>query len=69
VLLDDHPEGALAHCSHWRFTLDDESRGTNVPAELIRDFPDLRNVEGLAVESGQTFYVTDEDHRIQVRFG
>lgn len=70
VLLDDHPEGAIAHCSHWRFTLPAAgSTATSVAAELIRDFPDLRNVEGLAVESGQTFYVTDEDHRIQVRFG
>lgn len=38
-------------------------------AELVRDFPGLRNVEGLSVESAQTFYVTDEDHRIQLRFG
>jgi hypothetical protein len=70
VLLEDHPEGADAHCSHWRFTLpgDDQHSGP-VHAELIRDFPELRNVEGLAVEGGQTYYVTDEDHRIQLRFG
>jgi hypothetical protein len=69
VLLDDHPEGAIAHCSHWRFTLPADDADGAVRAELVRDFPDLRNVEGLAVESGQTFYVTDEDHRIQLRFG
>jgi hypothetical protein len=70
VLLEDHPEGAIAHCSHWRFTLPaEDAPDAGVAAELIRDFPGLRNVEGLAVESGQTFYVTDEDHRIQVRFG
>lgn len=69
VLLDDHPEGADAHCAHWRFTLPADPGHTPVRAELVRDFPDLRNVEGLAVEGGRTFYVTDEDHRIQVRFG
>jgi hypothetical protein len=69
VLLEDHPEGALEHCSHWRFTLPADGRDTGAPAEMIRDFPGLRNVEGIAVESGQTFYVTDEDHRIQLRFG
>jgi hypothetical protein len=70
VLLEDHPEGAVAHCSHWRFTLPADATDTaGVPAELIRDFPDLRNVEGLALEDGQAFYVTDEDHRIQLRFG
>uniref|UniRef100_A0A5Q5BSJ7 DUF3616 domain-containing protein n=2 Tax=unclassified Mycobacterium TaxID=2642494 RepID=A0A5Q5BSJ7_MYCSS len=70
VLLDDHPEGAVAHCSHWRFTLTaDEPADGAVRAELVHDFRDLRNVEGLSVESGQTFYVTDEDHRIQLRFG
>ncbi|MCT7661315.1 hypothetical protein [Mycobacterium deserti] len=68
ALLEDHPDGALAHCSHWRFTL--PADGPHVTSvALVRDFPDLRNVEGLAVETGQTFYVTDEDHRIQVRFG
>jgi hypothetical protein len=69
VLLDDHPGGADAHCAHWRFTLPADAHPGAVSAELIRDFPDLRNVEGIAVEAGQTFYVTDEDHRIQVRFG
>jgi hypothetical protein len=69
VLLDDHPEGADAHCAHWRFTLPADYGRDAVRAELIRDFPDLRNVEGIAVEAGHTFYVTDEDHRIQVRFG
>lgn len=69
VLLADHPAGAVAHCSHWRFTLPNDEAGGTVGAELVRDFPGLRNVEGLSVESGQTFYVTDEDHRIQLRFG
>ena len=70
VLLEDHPEGGDIHCAHWRFRLPaDSDRGATVEAELVRDFPDLRNVEGLSVEAGQTFYVTDEDSRIQVRFG
>jgi hypothetical protein len=70
VLLEDHPEGAEVCCSHWRFTLPaDDPHASSAQAERIRDFAKLRNVEGLSVESGQTFYVTDEDHRIQVRYG
>jgi hypothetical protein len=70
VLLVDHPEGAEPNCSHWRFSLPADGPAVGgVRPELVQDFPDLRNVEGLAVEDGRTFYVTDEDHRIQVRFG
>jgi hypothetical protein len=70
VLLEDHPEGADVCCSHWRFTLPADGSDTDsVVCQQIRDFADLRNVEGLSVESGRTFYVTDEDHRIQLRFG
>ncbi|MBO0680080.1 hypothetical protein JRC04_21655 [Mycolicibacterium sp. S2-37] len=69
ALLEEYPQGGVAHCSHWRFTLPaDDAESTVVRADLIRDFPDLRNVEGLAVESDHVYYVTDEDHRIQVRF-
>lgn len=68
ALLEDHPQGADVHCTHWRFRLPPDYRGGPVPAEKVRDFPDLRNVEGLSIEDAQAFYVTDEDHRIQLRF-
>ena len=68
VLLEDHPEGGDIHCSHWRFTLPDDEDGGTVQAELVHDFPELRNVEGLTIEADRAFYVTDEDSRIQIRF-
>ena len=69
VLLEDHPAGADVGCAHWRFTLPESAEPTEVRPMLVRDFPGLRNVEGLAMEDGRAFYVTDEDHRIQLRFG
>ncbi len=78
ALLEDFPEGGDVHCSHWRFTLAGAdarpvpaSGGVPVravSASLVRDFPDLRNVEGVSSSGGRTFYVTDEDERIAVRF-
>lgn len=67
ALLEDHPEGGDIHCTHWRFSLPPNVAGGPVAAELVRDFPELRNVEGLSHADGHDLYVTDEDHRIQVR--
>lgn len=72
VLLDDHPEGAEVESAHWRFTV--PAGGTIEEAiclrgEHVRTLSGLRNVEGLSVEGGRAFYVTDEDERIQLRFG
>ncbi len=65
TLLEDHPAGAEVECAHWRFTLPAE--GFLVAGELVRTLPGLRNVEGLSVVDGIGHYVTDEDHRIQLR--
>jgi hypothetical protein len=68
VLLDDYPEGGGIHCFHYRIALPDHSDGGPVSAELVREIPDLRNVEGVSFEEGRVFYVTDEDERIALRF-
>lgn len=76
ALLEDFPRGGGIHCSHWRFSLAGVQAAPGipgapavgrVPAHLARDFPDLRNVEGVSVQGGRTFYVTDEDERIALR--
>jgi hypothetical protein len=78
ALLEDFPDGGDVPCSHWRLTLGDTdvkpAPGAGGPpvgtasAELVRAFPDLRNVEGLAGSGGDMVYVTDEDRRIALRF-
>jgi hypothetical protein len=59
VLLEDHPEGGDLMCRHVRFTL-------SSPGEEVADLTPFHNVEGLAVDGHDRFYVTDEDHRIAV---
>lgn len=72
VLLDDHPEGAEVESAHWRFSLPEGGTvedAIRVQGEHVRTLHGLRNVEGLSVEGERSFYVTDEDERIQLRFG
>jgi hypothetical protein len=76
ALLEDFPHGGGIHCSHWHFSLAgaEATPGPGggppvgeVVAELVREFPELRNVEGVSVAPGRAFYVTDEDARIALR--
>ncbi|MEH0973908.1 hypothetical protein V6U77_22535 [Micromonospora sp. CPCC 205546] len=62
VLLDDHPAGGDVTSRHVRFRLPGE--GHLVPGELVADLAPFHHVEGVAEGDGQSFYVTDEDHRV-----
>ena len=69
VLIEAHPEGALARSAHFRTRLPARRRGGGVKAELVREFPGLRRVEGVATDpAGRLFYVSDEEERIHLRF-
>lgn len=68
VLVLDHPEGRDTVSTHWRCSLPPGARGGDVEAELVREFPDLPRIEGVAVDSdGRVFYVSDEDEHVLVR--
>ena len=69
VLLDDHPAGGDVTCQHVRFRLPSDPAGPALPGERVADLAPLRNVEGLAEVDGEPWYVTDEDHRIELRRG
>ena len=62
ALLSDHPEGGDVVCRQVRFRL--PAAGGRVEVELVRDLAPFHNVEGLAEVDGDTYYVTDEDHRV-----
>jgi len=62
VLLDEHPEGGDVECRHVRFQ--PPVSGDAVEAEVIRELTGFHNVEGVAEVDGETYYVTDEDHRV-----
>ena len=62
VLLTDHPGGGDVLCRHVRFQL--PPNGGRVEVQLVRDLAPFHNVEGLAEVDGDTYYVTDEDHRV-----
>ncbi|MEU4772347.1 hypothetical protein [Micromonospora sp. NPDC023644] len=62
VLLDDHPAGGGVTSRHVRFPAPGD--GHLVPGELVADLAPFHHVEGVAEWEGQSFYVTDEDHRV-----
>lgn len=69
ALIDAHPEGALARSAHFRTRLPARRRSGRVKAELVREFPGLSRVEGVATDpTGRLFYVSDEEERIHLRF-
>ena len=68
VLLEDHPGGRDTVASHFRCTLPTDKRSGSLEAELVREFPDLPRVEGIAVtDEGRFFFVTDEDEGVHLR--
>ncbi|HSK97616.1 MAG TPA: hypothetical protein VK891_13435 [Euzebyales bacterium] len=68
VLLEDHPEGADTVNTHFSCALPPADRDTQVAAERVRAFPDMPRIEGIAVEFGHVFYVSDEDDGVDMRF-
>ena len=68
VLLEDYPEGAHTMATHWRIPLPGDRRSGDLPAERVREFPDLSAIEGIAVDHhGRIFYVSDEDAGVVVK--
>jgi hypothetical protein len=68
VLLEDHPDGADTVNTHFSCPLPPANRDTSVRAEVVRAFPDMPRIEGIAVEFGHVFYVSDEDEGVEMRF-
>jgi hypothetical protein len=68
VLLTDHPDGADTVNTHFSCPLPPTDRDTEVPADAVRTFPDMPRIEGIAVEFGHVFYVSDEDEGVDMRF-
>lgn len=68
VLLEDHPEGADTVNTHFSCALPPVDRDTRLDAGVEREFPDMPRIEGIAVEFGHVFYVSDEDEGVDMRF-
>lgn len=70
VLIDAHPEAGLARSAHFRLELEAATGKHGVAsAELVREFPGLTRVEGVAHDPlGRTFYVSDVDDRVALRY-
>jgi hypothetical protein len=68
VLLEDHPDGAQTVNTHFSCPLPPTDRDTLVAAEVVRAFPNMPRIEGIAVELGHVFYVSDEDEGVDMRF-
>jgi hypothetical protein len=68
VLLEDHPDGADTVNTHFSCPLPPANRDTFVTAEVVRAFPDMPRIEGIAVEFGHLFYASDEEGGVDMRF-
>ena len=54
--------------THWRARLPVDRRSGDLPAERVREFPDLSAIEGIAVDDhDRIFYVSDEDEGVVVK--
>ena len=61
VLVRDYPGGRETVATHFRCILPRDSHAGNLETELVREFPNLPRVEGIAITpQGRAFYVTDE---------
>jgi hypothetical protein len=67
VLIEDHPEAAAAYSAHVRFTLPASARGGPVSCEHVRDFDDVRRVEGVVADDAHAFYVIDREGQVALR--
>jgi len=68
VLLADHPGGGDTVSTHVRCALPPVDEDSELDVEVVRTFPDLPRIEGLAAELGHYFYVADEDGGVDMRF-
>lgn len=68
VLLQAHPEGAETVNTHVVCDLPAVDADQELDALVRREFPDLPRIEGIAIDLGHVFYVSDEDEGVDVRF-
>lgn len=69
VLIDAHPEAALAPSAHFSLRMPANRRRGAASSELVREFHGRYRVEGVAHDpAGRTFYVIDDDERVELRF-
>jgi hypothetical protein len=67
VVLHDYPGGRDTVSTHWRVTLPPDAHGGHIAAELVREFPDMHRIEGIASDDdGRWFYVSDEDDHVRM---
>jgi hypothetical protein len=68
VLLEDHPGGRSTVNTHFVCRLPAGETGGTLACEVVREFPDLPRVEGIARgRDGHFHYVRDEDEGVQLR--
>ena len=68
VLIEDYPAGRATVATHFRCELPPDESSGHLGAELVREFPSLPRVEGIAVtDDRRFFYVTDEDEGVHLR--
>jgi len=69
VLLLDHPEGRATVNTHFVCRLPAGEVSGELACEVVREFPDLPRVEGIArSRDGHFHYVSDENEGVQLRF-
>jgi hypothetical protein len=62
AVLEDHPGAGEVMCRHVRFDL--PVGAGPVPVEPVADLHGFHHVEGVSTVDGETYYITDEDHRV-----
>ncbi len=68
VLLQDYPGGRDTFATHFLCKLPSGEHSGPLEASLVREFPDLPRVEGIAITGNDRFfYVTDEDEGVYLR--
>ena len=68
VLLQDYPGGRDTVATHFQCRLPSGKDPGSLEAKVVREFPDLPRVEGIAItDDDRFFYVTDEDEGVHLR--
>ena len=68
VILSDYPEGRETVNTHFVCTLPPGASGGQLQCEVVREFPDLPRIEGIAAHAeGNFHYVSDEDEGVILR--
>jgi hypothetical protein len=63
-LIEDYGRGRNVETTHFRCALPPESQSRSVAASVVRRFPELSRLEGIAATGGRFFYAVDDEERI-----